>query len=139
PLINAALGAFADFGRAAGRAAAETEADVLPALLTANSGAGVTLDDTQPLFHTTHGNVAGTGTVIDVAALAAARLAMRSQKGLDGVTPVNAVPRFLLVSPAKETQAEQVLASLAPATVSNVNPFSQRLELLVEPRVSGHG
>src|SRR6185295_7085360 len=137
-LINDDLGAFGDFGRSAGRAAAETEADVLTALLTANSGAGVTLDDGNALFHNLHGNLATSGTVIDVAALAAARQAMRGQKGLDGVTPVNAVPRFLLVSPAKETQAEQVLATLAPATVANVNPFSQRLELLVEPRLSGN-
>lgn len=138
-LINDDLGAFADFGRAAGRAAAETEANVLTGLLTANGGAGATLDDGQALFDSTHGNVAGTGTAIDVAALAAARLAMRGQKGLDGVTPINAVPRFLLVSPTKETQAEQVLATLAPATVATVNPFSQRLELLVEPRLSGNG
>lgn len=138
-LINDDLGAFGDFGRAAGRAAAETEADVLTALLTANSGNGVTLDDGQPLFHTSHANVAASGTVIDVAGLAAARLKMRQQKGLDGVTPVNVVPKFLLVSPAKETEAESVLATLAAATVANVNPFSQRLELLVEPRLSGNG
>ena len=62
-IINDDLGAFGDFGRAAGRAAAETEADLLTALLTANSGAGVTLDDGDPLFDTTHGNVAGSGTV----------------------------------------------------------------------------
>ena len=138
-LINDDLGAFADFGRAAGRAAAETEADVLTALFTVNSGAGVTLDDGNPLSPPTHANVAASGTVIDVAALAAARQAMRGQKGLDGITPVNAVPKYLLVSPVKETQAEQVLASLAPATVASVNPFSQRLELLVEPRFSGNG
>ena len=137
-LINDDLGAFADFGRAAGRAAAETEADVLTALLTANAGAGVTLDDGDPLFDSAHGNVAGSGTVIDVANLAAARLAMRSQTGLDGITPVNAVPRFLLVSPTKETQAEQVLASLTPAVVDEVNPFAGRLTLLVEPRLAGN-
>lgn len=137
-IINDDLGAFGDFGRAAGRAAAETEADVLTALLTANSGAGATLDDGDPLFHTDHANVAGSGTIIDVAALSAARLAMRSQKGLDGVTPVNVVPKYLLVSPTKETQAEQVLASLAAATVSTTNPFSGRLEILCEPRLTGN-
>jgi phage major head subunit gpT-like protein len=138
-LINDDLNALGDFSRAAGRAAAEAEADVLTALLTANSGDGVTMEDTQPLFDTTHNNIATSGTVIDVAALAAARLAMRSQVGLDGVTKVNAVPRFLLVSPAKETEAEQVLSTLAAATVATVNPFSGRLELLVEPRLSGNG
>jgi phage major head subunit gpT-like protein len=138
-LINDDLGAFGDFGRAAGRAAAETQADVLTALLTPNSGDGVTLDDGQPLFDTTHGNIAASGTAIDVAALSAARLAMRSQLGLDGLTPVNVVPRFLLVSPTKETQAEQVLSTLAAATVSTTNPFAGRLELLEEPRISGNG
>ncbi len=137
-IINDDLGAFADFGRAAGRAAAETEADVLTALLTANSGTGATLDDGNPLFHSSHGNVAGSGTAIDVTNLAAARLAMRQQKGLDGVTPVNVVPTFLLVSPTKETQAETVLATLTPASTSNVNPFSGKLSLLVEPRLSGN-
>jgi hypothetical protein len=138
-VINDDLGAFSDFSRAAGRAAAETEADVLTALLTANAGAGVTLDDTKALFHTDHGNLAASGTVIDVAALSAARLAMRSQTGLDGVTKVNAVPKYLLVSATKETSAEQVLSTLAAATVATVNPWSGRLELLVEPRLSGNG
>ncbi len=137
-LVNDDLGAFADFSMAAGKAAAETEADVLTALLTANSGTGPTLDDGNVLFHSTHGNVAGSGTVIDVAAIAAARLAMRSQKGLDALTPINAVPRFLLVSPSKETQAEQVLAPLAPATVATTNPFTNTLVILVEPRLSGN-
>ncbi len=134
-IINDDLGAFSDFGRAAGRAAAETEADVLTALLVANAA----LDDGVALFHANHGNLAGAGTTIDVAALSAARIAMRGQKGLDGVTPVNAVPKFLLVSPAKELAAEQVLATLAPATVATTNPFTGRLELLVEPRLSGNG
>jgi hypothetical protein len=138
-LINDDLGAFGDFGRAAGRAAAETEADVLTALLTANSGAGVTLDDGVALFHANHGNVAGSGGAISTTTLSAARVAMRAQKGLDGVTPVNAVPRFLLVSPAKETEAETILGPIVPAQSSNVNPFAQRLELLVEPRLSGNG
>ena len=58
---------------------AETESDILTALLTANSGAGVTLDDGNALFHTTHGNVAGSGGAITTTTLSAARLAMRSQ------------------------------------------------------------
>ena len=137
-LINDDLGAFADFGSAAGRAAAETEADVLTALLTANSGAGVTLDDGVALFNSAHGNLAASGTAIDATALAAARLAMRSQKGLDGITPINATPKYLLVSPARETAAEIVLATIAPAQTSDVNVFSNRLTLLVEPRLSGN-
>jgi hypothetical protein len=96
------------------------------------------MDDTKALFHADHGNKAASGTVIDVAALSAARLAMRSQKGLDGVTPVAVVPKWLLVSPTKETEAEAVLATLAAAEIANVNPFSGKLQLAVEPRLSGN-
>lgn len=106
-------------------------------LLTANSGTGPTMADGNPLFHATHGNVAGSGGAISVTTLAAARQAMRTQKGLDGKSPVGATPRYLVVSPAKETEAEQALAQLYPATVTDANPFSGRLELLVEPRLTG--
>ncbi|HEX8929631.1 MAG TPA: hypothetical protein VGA45_11995, partial [Actinomycetota bacterium] len=52
------------------------------------------------------------GGALTVAGLSAARLALRRQVGLDGVTPIGVVPRFLLVSPELETTAEQVLAEL---------------------------
>jgi phage head maturation protease len=135
-LINDDLGAFSDFNRTAGRMAAETENDLIFTLLTANSGVGPTLEETgNALFHSAHGNLAGTGTAIDVAALKAARLAMRQQKSMGGKSYINAVPKYLLVGPELETQAEQVLASLAAATVDEVNPFAGRLTLLVEPRI----
>jgi hypothetical protein len=137
-LVNDDLGAFSSFSAAAGRAAAETEASLLVSLLTSNSGTGPTLDDGNVLYHSTHGNVAGAGTVIDVTNLSAARLAMRSQLGLDGVTPVNATPRYLLVSATKETSAESVLAPLTPNAVSSVNPFPGTMSLLVEPRLTGN-
>ncbi len=137
-IINDDLGAFADFSRSAGLAAAETEADQLVALLTANSGNGVTMDDTKALFHADHGNKAASGTAIDVAAISAARLAMRSQKGLDGVTPVNVVPKFLVVSATKETEGEKLIADISPVEAGEVNPFSGKLTLVVEPRLSGN-
>lgn len=137
-LINDDLGAFGDFSRAAGQAAAETEANQLAGLLTANSGNGVTMDDTKALFHTDHANKAASGTVIDVTTIAAARKALRDQKGLDGVTPINVVPKYLLVGTAKETEAEKVLADITPAVVGEVNPFAGKLTLLVEPRLSGN-
>lgn len=137
-IINDDLGAFADWNVQMGRAAAELEATELVALLTANSGAGVTMEDEQPLYHSTHANIAGSGTAIDVTNLGAARQAMREQKALDGTTPAPSAPRYLVVSPAKETEAEKVLATLYPAQVSNANPFPGRLELAVEPRLTGN-
>lgn len=46
-------------------------------------------------------------------------------------------PAFLVVGPALETLAEQILSTLAAATPEGVNPFSGKLLLLVEPRLLG--
>jgi hypothetical protein len=129
-LINDDLHAFRDWGVAAGRAAAETEAALLASLLTQSSGAGPVMgEDGKRLFHADHGNLASPGTALDVAGLSAARLAMRTMKGLDGKTPIAATPKFLVVSPTLETTAEQVLTALAATTTGDVNPFSGKLEL----------
>lgn len=135
-IINDDLNAFSDWSTAMGRAAAETEAAELVALLTANAGVGPTMDDTKALFHTDHGNLAGTGAAIDTGTLGAARLALRKMKGLDGVTPINATPRFLLVPPDIETDAEKVLATIYAATVDDANPLSGTLTLLTEARLA---
>jgi hypothetical protein len=137
-IINDDLGAFADTNRAWGRAAAEAEASELVALLTANSGNGVNLDDGNALYTTARGNKAGSGTVIDVTNLAVARKALREMKGLDGVTPISVTPKHLVVGAAKETEAEKVLADLSAAQVSEQNPFAGRLTLHVEPRLTGN-
>ena len=136
-IINDDLGAFARWGEMMGRAAAETEAAQLVGLLTANAGGGVKLSDGVNLFHASHGNLAGAGAARSEGTLSAARLAMRTQKGLDGKTPVNVVPKYLLVGPALETTAEKVLASIYAATTDDVQPI--RLSLLVEPRITGNG
>lgn len=137
-IINDDLAAFADVNTAWGRAAAETEAAELVALFTANSGNGINLDDENPIYTTVRGNKAATGTVIDVASLGLARQAMREIKGLDGETPISVTPKHLVVGAAKETEAEQVLANLAAAQVSETNPFSGKLTLHVEPRLTGN-
>lgn len=137
-LINDDLSAFADFGMAFGRAAAETVAKQLVALFTANSGAGATLEDGDPLFHSSRENIAGTGAAISVDALGAARQALRETKGLDGVTPIGMTPRFLVVGPAKETEAEKILTEILANSTDNADPFSRKIELLVEPRFTGN-
>jgi Mu-like prophage major head subunit gpT len=134
-LVNDDLGAFADLARRMGQAAAETEARILVTLLEAGSGNGPTLSDGKTLFHADHGNKAGTGAAISDATLSAARLALRTQKGIEDRT-IRVTPRNLLVPPALETTAEKWLASIAPATAADVNPFSGALSLVVEPRLS---
>lgn len=134
-LVNDDLGAFSDLARRMGQAAAETEARILVTLLEAGSGNGPTLSDGKTLFHADHGNKAGTGAAISDATLSAARLALRTQKGIEDRT-IRVTPRNLLVPPALETTAEKWLASIAPATAADVNPFSGALSLVVEPRLS---
>ncbi len=131
-LINDDLGAFRDWGATAGRMAAETEANLLLKLLLSNPVMG---EDGLALFHATHGNLAA-AAALSVATLDAARKAMRGMKALDGKTPINATPKFLVVGPEQETTAEQVLASIYAATVADVNPFGGKLTLLVEPRIT---
>ncbi|GGM00472.1 hypothetical protein GCM10011534_22890 [Pseudooceanicola nanhaiensis] len=134
-LVNDDLGAFADLARRMGQAAAETEARILVTLLETGSGNGPTLSDGKTLFHADHGNKAGTGAAISDTTLSAARLALRTQKGIEDRT-IRVTPRNLLVPPALETTAEKWLASIAPATAADVNPFSGSLSLVVEPRLS---
>ena len=135
-IINDDLGAFARWSEMMGRTAAETEAKQLLALLLQSGGAGPVMGDSTRLFHADHGNLAAAGAALSETTLSAARLAMRTLKGLDGKTPVNVVPKYLLVGPALETTAEKLLASIYAATTDNVQPI--RLSLLVEPRITGN-
>jgi phage head maturation protease len=135
-LQNDDLGAFGRTASAMGEAAAQTENGLLISLLTANSGAGPTLSDTHHLFdHTNHGNAASSGAAIGDATLTAGFLALRQQKGLDGTTPLNLAPRFLLVPAALEITAQKELAQIYAATVEDVNAFAGKLELLTDARL----
>lgn len=134
-LVNDDLGAFADMAMRYGRAAAEFEAKFLVNLITSNP---VMASDGVVLFHANHGNLSATGAVISVTTLGAARQAMRLQKGLDGKTPIDASPRYLVVPAALETVAEQIVGQLVPSQVSNVNPFSGKLEVVVDPRLDAN-
>lgn len=135
-VINDDLGAFARWAAMMGTAAAETEADQLVGLLTAGGGLGPLMDDNMPLFYAAHGNRAADGGSPDVDTLSAARLALRRQTGLDGVSPISATPKFVLAPPELETTFEKLLAELAAAKVDDQNPFSGKLTLLIEPRLT---
>lgn len=136
-LINDDLGAFRDWSQTAGRMAAETEANLLLALLLSNPTMN---EDSTALFHADHGNLAGSAVAIGDSggfdALKDGRKAMRGMKALDGTTPINAMPKYLLVGPESETDAEQMLSSIYAATIGDANPFAGRLTLLVEPRIT---
>ncbi len=130
-MVNDDLGAFAAVAGKFGRAAAELEAGYLVDLLASNPN----MSDSVALFHANHGNLAASGGAISVSTLGAAKKAMRLQTGLDGATPIDATPRFLIVPAALETVALQYLAQITPADSTKVNPFANTLELVVDPRL----
>lgn len=132
-LINDDLGAFADASRAFGLAAATTESNLMVALLESNP---VMTEDGAALFHASHGNLAAAGAAIDVDSLSDGRASLRKMKGLDGKTPIAVNPRYLVVSADRETEAEKMLASIGATMPGDVNPFSGKLELLVDPSLA---
>lgn len=103
-LLNDDLDAFSRLAPALGLAAVRKEADLVYGLLTANGGDGVTMQDTNPLFHTNHAN-AVTVDAFDAEGLAAARTALRRQKDISGRGWLNATPRALIVPPELEHAA----------------------------------
>ncbi|WP_394648898.1 head maturation protease, ClpP-related [uncultured Sphingomonas sp.] len=138
-LINDDLGAFTDPLRSMGRASAETEAQLLAGLLTANNNRGVTLSDGKALFHADHGNLAS-GTAVaapSVAALDIGRQAMRAQKDTDEKTPLNATAKYILSGAALETPIEQLMTQFVATLPGDTNPFIGKLTPLVDPRIAG--
>lgn len=132
-LIDDDLGLLGDMTAAMGQAAAQTEAEELVALFTGNPD----MSDGTPVFDATRGNsVSGGSSALSDTSLSAARKAMRTVKGLDGKTIINAAPKYLVVSPDLETSAEKLLATIYAATTDEVQPI--KLSLVVEPRLSGN-
>jgi len=138
-LINDDLGAFRDWGVAAGRAAANTEANLLYSVLTANGLRGAKLSDGKTLFHADHKNLTaspGQGIKdIGADALNDAKLKIARQTDLDGKTPLSAKGRFILVRPELEDEALRLIADIYPATVADVNVNTARYEVLTDPRI----
>ncbi|MBQ0822105.1 Mu-like prophage major head subunit gpT family protein [Microvirga sp. HBU67558] len=128
-IVNDNLGAFADATRRMGQSVARFRSDAIVKVVLSNPK----MSDGKTLFHADHGNLAASGGEALQTALSDARKAMRTQKGLKGEF-ISVTPKFLIVGPELETVAEKVVASITPATIEDVNAFSNLL-LIVEPRI----
>ena len=129
-LVNDDTDAFGRLPMLYGRAARNLESDLVWEQITSNP----TMGDSVALFDAAHANL-GTAAVISIASLSEARKLMRLQKGVDGVQVLNLTPRFLVVPGALETVADQFVTQITPALAGSVNPFSGRLQVVVEPRL----
>ncbi|KEZ20093.1 Prophage Clp protease-like protein [Sphingobium yanoikuyae] len=135
-IINDNLGAFAQATIAFIRSAAGKRAEFLAAIVSGNAEIPSLNGALLPIFHPSHGNISSTGLPITVDSLSAGRMAMRNQKDING-TPLDVVPKYLVVGPEKETEAETALTALNAATVGDVNPFAGKLTLMVDARLQG--
>lgn len=132
-LVNDDLNLLGDMTAAFGQAAAQTEADLIVDLLTGNPD----LSDGSPVFALARGNMAATGANPSASELDEVRKAMRGFKGTDGKTLISVTPKFLVVGPELEGMAERLLASIYATSTADVNAWSGKLSLLVEPRITG--
>ncbi|MFN7938344.1 MAG: hypothetical protein U0R19_33760 [Bryobacteraceae bacterium] len=66
-------------------------------------------------FDSAHGNLAASSGTISDTKLAAARLALRSQKGLDGKTPLDIANKFLVVPTASRKLGREVSGGHLPS------------------------
>ncbi|WLP53207.1 phage major capsid protein [Agrobacterium fabrum] len=130
-LINDDLGAIAELLTSYGASVALFEE------VTFYAGAfNSKLADGKDVFDAAHKNLAAAGSAITVDSVGEGRKSMSQQKSLDG-KPLLANPaRIMLVGPNQLTEAEKLLASITPATVSTVNIFSGKFELVETSQVA---
>ncbi|WP_294312756.1 prohead protease/major capsid protein fusion protein [uncultured Sphingomonas sp.] len=129
-LINDDKRLFSRVPQQFGFKAKDLESDLVWGIIVSNP----TMADGFALFSNQHGNL-GAGAAITITSVAAGRQAMAQQKSAEGGF-ITVRPAFLVVGPAKETEAEQFLTAVAAAQASNVNPFVGKLQLIVEPRIT---
>jgi len=133
-LINDDLGAFNDLIGAFGQQAARLENKVVYAILFANAN----MADAVPLIDAAHYNT-DTGVLGNTAFDSMFGL-MGVQKGIDGVTVLNLVPKYLIVPRALESTARAVTTATGPNLVaSSQNWFAGRLEVVADGEMDTNG
>lgn len=130
-LINDDLGAFNDISAKMGEQCARLENKTVYAILTANAA----MNDGVTLFHADHENV-GTG-VIGNTGLDSMFVAMATQKDIDGVSPLNLMPKYLIVPPAKRMTAVTAMRETGPSVkISDQNWFAGMLEVVSDAELT---
>ena len=129
-LINDDLDAFARIPAILGRHARDLESELIWKIITDNGN----MADGNALFSAAHGNLAAVPAVQSVTSYGVARAAMRLQTDIDGKL-INLSAKHVVVPAALETLADQLTSSINPTVAGEVNPFSNRLSPISEPRL----
>jgi HK97 family phage prohead protease len=132
-IINDDLNALSDFSSGIAIRAANDENRLAYGALATNA----VLSDGVALFHATHKNKAASGSAIDATSIGLAVAALRAQKSLDGMV-LNLQPAYLVVGPAYEVAARQILAAVNATKASDVNVWSNVAELVVDANITGN-
>ncbi|MBU2936987.1 MULTISPECIES: head maturation protease, ClpP-related [Pacificibacter] len=130
-MINDELGAIDELLSDYGQSVADFEEETFYAF-----ALSAKLSDGKTVFHADHDNI-GTAAAITVASVGAGRAAMRKQMSIDK-KKLNLSPSIILVGPDKETEAEQLVATIQPQEAGNVNPFTGRLTPIVSAQITGN-
>jgi len=138
-IINDDLGAFTDMLSLFASMAVTTFNGLTYDLLRgAGDFANYKMSDGTAVFSTDHGNIAS--NALSAEALSAGRVAMRKQKGIDGKTPLNISPRYLVVAPELEQTARELLFSTTKLDATNdgvVNVVQDmNLQLIVDAELA---
>ena len=139
-LINDDLGAFtkmlSDFIEDAVLTANAITYDLL---MKRGDYASYTMSDGTAIFHADHSNLGS--SALSATTLAAGRAAMRKHKGIDGVTALNIVPKYLLVGPDLEQTAYELVNSIAKVEDNKssgvANYHQNALEVIVDAEITG--
>ncbi len=112
-LINDDLGAFNNMlSNLIEMAGVTANGNVYDLLTGKGEYAGYTMQDGVAIFNAAHGNNTAT-TVLSPDALRQGRLTMRKQLSLNGETPLNLAPTYLICAPELEQAALEILNSTA--------------------------
>ncbi|WP_293795056.1 HK97 family phage prohead protease [uncultured Bosea sp.] len=137
-LVNDQLGAIADvLNHSVGNVVA-FEDRLFWTLVLSSAGAGPQLQATgRGVFNTTDGSLAGTAAAVASSSVSLGRAAMRKRKSLDGLF-VQSEPKFIVGGPDKETEIDQLLASITPESAASANPFAGAFEKIISPEIPGN-
>jgi len=140
-IINDDLGAFVGLAESLGWAAARTVETDVYTLLALNSGMGPNMADGNPLFHSSHNNIAAAGALSAVL-VDDIRVKMANQKGVGDVDYLDLRPSGLLVPLASGSTARVINnAEYDPDTANKLQrPNAVRglfKEIIDTPRLSG--